>query len=62
MSIALPESVVYFAGGLTGGLVGLNSFGDSDLGAMREDGEVDFPPIPAVELCLPSRTPFGSPT
>lgn len=62
MSIALPESVVYFAGGFVGGFVGLNSFGDSGLGVIREEGDVDFPPIPAVELCLPSLTPFGNPT
>lgn len=62
MSIALPESVVYFLGGLLGGLVESNSLGDSGLGLMREDGDWDFPPMPAVELCLPSLTPFGSPT
>lgn len=32
----------------------LNAAGDSDLGGSRDDGDLDLPPIPTVELCLPS--------
>ena len=62
MFIGFPESVVYLAGGLAGLNVPLSSLGDSGRGAILEDGDLDFPPMPAVELCLPSLTPFGNPT
>lgn len=62
MSIALPESVVYFPGGIEGFNVGLNRLGDSARGVILDEGDRDFPPIPAVELCLPSPIPLGSPT
>jgi len=32
----------------------LSAAGDSDLGGSRDDGDLDLPPIPTVELCLPS--------
>lgn len=32
----------------------LSGVGDSDLGGSRDDGDLDLPPIPTVELCLPS--------
>lgn len=47
---------------LVRGLVGLSSLGESGVRVILEDGDLDFPPMPAVELCLPSLTPLGSPT
>ena len=62
MSMDFPESVLYRPGGLVGLIVEFKNWGDSGRGAILDEGDLDFPPMPAVELCLPSPTPFGSPT
>lgn len=55
--ICLPESVTYLAGGL----FGPNKPGEADR-RILEEGDLEWPPAPTVELCLPDGTPLGSPT